>query len=114
MVENHGGRQPDDLRLSDRLTNCPHVATPKIMCSRSSRSPHDVERNGLMRVAAKAFHFEIAIPDIDRVTERGRRLRRTLKAEHALVDARRRAGRFLASIARSEAAQTDPAVNGLA
>jgi hypothetical protein len=39
----------------------------------------------LMRVAAKAFHFEIAKPGVDRVSQRGGRLRRTLKAEHALV-----------------------------
>jgi len=38
-----------------------------------------------MRVAAKAFDFEIAIPGIECVTERGRWLRRTLKTEHALV-----------------------------
>ena len=48
-------------------------------------SPHDVEGNGLMRVTAKAFHFEIAVPGIERVTERGRWLSRSLKAEHALV-----------------------------
>ena len=30
------------------------------MDRRCLRSPHDIERNGLMRVAAKAFHFEIA------------------------------------------------------
>ena len=39
----------------------------------------------MMRVTAKAFHFEIAVPGIERVTERGRWLRRSLKAEHALV-----------------------------
>ena len=61
-----------------------HVAF-KFMDRRCLRSPHDVEGNGLMRVAAKAFHFEIAAPRVDRVTQRGRRLRRTLKAEHALV-----------------------------
>ena len=38
-----------------------------------------------MGVAAKALHFEIAIPGIERVAERRRWLRRTLKAEHALV-----------------------------
>jgi hypothetical protein len=38
----------------------------------------------LMRVAAKAFHFEIAKLGVERVTQRGRRLRRPLKAEHAL------------------------------
>jgi hypothetical protein len=38
-----------------------------------------------MRVAAKAFHFEITKPGVDRVAQRRRWLRRTLKAEHALV-----------------------------
>ena len=38
-----------------------------------------------MRVAAKAFHFEITIARIERITERRRGLRRSLKAEHALV-----------------------------
>ena len=41
--------------------------------------------NGLVRVAAKAFHFEIAITRVEGIAERGRWLRRTLKAEHALV-----------------------------
>jgi hypothetical protein len=61
-----------------------HVAL-QLMDRRCLRSPHDVEGNGLMRVATKAFHFEIAEPGVDRVTQRGRWLRRTLKAEHALV-----------------------------
>ena len=39
---------------------------------RCLRSPHDVEGNGLMRAAAKAFDFEIAAPSIERVAERGR------------------------------------------
>jgi hypothetical protein len=38
-----------------------------------------------MRVAAKAFHFEIAEPGVDRIAQRRRWLCRTLKAEHALV-----------------------------
>ena len=37
----------------------------------------DVEGNGLMRVAAKAFHFEIAIARVESIAERGRWLRRT-------------------------------------
>jgi hypothetical protein len=49
------------------------------------RPAHDVEGNTLMRVAAQAFHLEIAKPGIDRIAQRGRWLRRTLKAEHALV-----------------------------
>ena len=40
------------------------------MDRRCLRSPHDVERNGLVRVAAKAFHFEIAKPGVDRVAQR--------------------------------------------
>jgi hypothetical protein len=40
---------------------------------------------GLMRVAAKAFHFEITKPGVDRVAQRRRWLRRPLNAEHALV-----------------------------
>jgi len=35
------------------------------MDPRCLRSPHDVERHGLMRVAAEAFHFEIAKPGVD-------------------------------------------------
>src|SRR4051812_14168926 len=61
-----------------------HIAF-QFMDWRCFRSPHDVEGNSLMRVAAEAFHFEIAIPGVDRVAERGRWLRRALKAEHAHV-----------------------------
>jgi hypothetical protein len=38
-----------------------------------------------MRVAAKAFHFEISIARIDRIAQRGLWLRWSLKAEHAFV-----------------------------
>ena len=38
-----------------------------------------------MRVAAEAFHFEIPVPSIERVTERGQWLRRSPKAKHALA-----------------------------
>src|SRR6476620_8401597 len=61
-----------------------HVAF-EFMDRRCLRSPHDVKGNGLVGVAAKAFHFEIAKPGFDRVAERRRWLRRTLKAEHALI-----------------------------
>ena len=61
-----------------------HVAF-EFMDRRCLRSPHDVERHGLVRVAAEAFYFEIAKPGVDGVAQRGRWLRRTLKAEHALV-----------------------------
>jgi hypothetical protein len=62
----------------------PHVAF-QFMDRRCLRSPHDVEGNGLMRVAAKAFDFEITIARIDRIAQRWGWLRRPLKAEHALV-----------------------------
>jgi hypothetical protein len=67
-------------------------------------------------VAAQAFHFEIAVPGVDRVTERGRRLGRSLKAEHALVPCL--AGQtigFLAGFCRPLCRCPDrSAVNGLA
>ena len=39
------------------------------------RPPHDVERNGLVRVAAEASDFEVAVPSIECVAQRGRWLR---------------------------------------
>jgi hypothetical protein len=86
-----------------------HVAF-EFMDRRCLLSPHDVEGNGLMRVAAKTFHFEIAKPGVDRVPQRRRWLRRTPKAEHALVPRldREPVG-FLARFRRplSAAARTD-------
>jgi hypothetical protein len=41
-----------------------------------------------MRAAAKAFHFEIAVPGVYRIAQRGRRLRRSLKTEHPLIPRR--------------------------
>ena len=55
------------------------------MDRRCLRSPHDVEGNGLVGVAAQATDFEIEITGVDRVTQRGRWLCRSLKTEHALV-----------------------------
>jgi hypothetical protein len=52
---------------------------------RRLRSPHDVERDGLMRVAAKALHFEIAIPGIEGIAQCRQWLRWTLEAEHPLI-----------------------------
>ena len=46
----------------------PHVAF-QFMDRRCFRSPHDVEGNGLMRVAAEALYFEIAVPGIERVAQ---------------------------------------------
>jgi hypothetical protein len=75
------------------------------MDRRCLRSPHDVEGNGLVGVAAQAFHFEIAVPGIEGAAQRGRWLRRTLKAEHALVP--RLAASLRVSAARSAAALID-------
>ena len=61
-----------------------HVAF-EFMDRRYLRSPRDVEGNGPVSVAAKATDFEIAEPGVDRIAQRRRWLRRTLKAEHALV-----------------------------
>jgi len=47
--------------------------------------PHDIQSDRLMRVAAKAFDFEVEISSVERVTERRRGLGRSLKAEHPLV-----------------------------
>jgi len=49
------------------------------------RSAHDVEGNGLVRVAAEAADFEIAVSGIERIAQRRGWLRRSLKPEHALI-----------------------------
>src|SRR5258705_1406857 len=54
-----------------------HVAF-EFMDRRRLRSPNNVEGNSLIRVAAKAFHFEITKPGLQCLTQRGRWLRRTL------------------------------------
>ena len=65
-----------------RAVLAPHVAFEFVDRCRLW-SPRDVERDGLVRTAAKAFDFEIAKPGVDRIAQR--RLRRSLKAKHALV-----------------------------
>jgi len=47
--------------------------------------PHDIQRDRLMRVASKAFDFEIEITSVEGVAEGRGGLSRSLKAEHALV-----------------------------
>ena len=65
---------------------------------RRLRSSRDVESNGLVRVTAKAFHFEIAVTRVERIAERGRWLRRSLKAENALIPSL--AGQTVGGLAR--------------
>src|SRR6516225_6561942 len=61
-----------------------HIAL-QLMDRRCLRSAHDVEGDGLVGVAAEAAHFEILVSGIERVAQRWRWLRRTLKGEHALI-----------------------------
>lgn len=70
--------------LKSRTILAPHVAL-QLVDRRRLWPPDDVQRNGLVRVAPQAFDFKIAKAGIDRVTQRGRWLRRPLKAEHAFV-----------------------------
>jgi hypothetical protein len=77
---------------------------------RRFRSAHDVERDRLMRVAAKALHFEIEVTGVERIAERRGRLRGSLEAKHAFIP--RFAGEPIASLrasaARSADARTEP------
>jgi hypothetical protein len=85
-----------------------HVAL-QLMNRRALRSPHDVERDGLVRVAAEASDFETAVARIDRAAQRRRWLgwppkpsMRLFHASHA-----NRSACLRASAARSAAARTD-------
>jgi hypothetical protein len=55
------------------------------MDRRRLRPPDDVQRNGLMGIAAQTFDFEIEVTGIECIAQRRGRLRRSLKAEHTLV-----------------------------
>src|SRR5438128_1020640 len=76
-----------------RVSLAPHVAFG-FMDRRCLRSPHDVEGNRLVRVAAEAADCKIAVSGIECVAQCRRWLRRTLEAEHALVPRIRRACRL--------------------
>jgi hypothetical protein len=80
-----------------RAILAPHVAL-QLVNRRRLRPPHDVERDGLVRVAAKALHLEIRVPGVERVTERGRWLRRSLEGQHSLLP--RLAGQPVGLLAR--------------
>src|SRR5271166_2357289 len=67
-----------------RAVLAPHVAL-QLVDRRCLRSPHDVEGNGLVRVAAKATDLKIEVARIEGVTQRWRRLSRALEGEHALI-----------------------------
>src|SRR6476661_2432943 len=67
-----------------RAVPTPHVWL-KFVDRRGLRSPDVVQGNSLVRVAAKASDFEIAVTSIEGVAQRRRWLRRTAITEHALV-----------------------------
>jgi hypothetical protein len=59
------GRPPEP-----RAVLAPHVAL-QLMDRRGLRSVHDVKRHRLVRVATKAFHFEIEVTSIEGVANAG-------------------------------------------
>ena len=65
-----------------RAVFAPHVAL-QLVDRRRLRTSHNIESDRLMGVAAEAANLEVGIPRIERVTERGRRLRGTLEGKHA-------------------------------
>jgi len=83
---------------------------------RRLRSPHDVEGNRLMRVAAETTNLKIAVSRVKRVAQRRRWLRWTLERQHPLV--RRFAGQavgLLASLCSARSRRPNRcAVDGLA
>jgi hypothetical protein len=78
--------------------------------------PHDVERHGLMCIAAEASDFEISVTSIQGITQGGRWLGRSLVAKHARIP--RLAGKavgFLARLGGALSRRPDrTAVNGFA
>ena len=57
------------------------------MDRRRLRPPHDVERDGLMRVAAETADLKVGVARFERVAECRRRLAGHLEATTRLVDA---------------------------
>ena len=55
--------------LKPRAILAPHVA-PQFMDWRSLRSTDYIQRHGLMRAAAQAFHFEIKVAGVECVAQR--------------------------------------------
>jgi hypothetical protein len=91
-----------------RVVFAAHVAL-RLVDRRFLGAAHDVERDGLVRIATKAANLKVAAPGIERIAERRRRLRRTLERQLRLVHASqvRRLACLRASAARSAVARTD-------
>jgi hypothetical protein len=92
-----------------RTVLAPHVSL-QLMDWRRLRPTNDIQRDGLMHIAAEALHFEIEVTGVERIAERRGRLRRSKKAEDAFIPrfaGKRRSASLRASVARSTAARTD-------
>ena len=86
-----------------------HVAF-QFMNRRGLWSPHDVQRYGLVGVAAKAADFEISEASVESITERWRRLRRSFVTKHPLIPCfTGKAVGFLAGLPGPFSRRPDPA-----
>ena len=72
------------IALLARAILAAHVAL-QFMDRRPLRSPDNIERDGLMGLAAEALHFEVAVAGVERIAEGRGRLCRSLEGEHAGV-----------------------------
>jgi hypothetical protein len=86
-----------DLRVP-----CSACNAPKFVNGRCLRSAHDVQRYGLMGIAAKAADLKVEISRVQSVAEAGRWLSRSFETEHALVPGdTRQTVSFLPSLGRA-------------
>jgi hypothetical protein len=71
-------------RITTKLRTilAPHIAF-QLVDWRSLWTTNNVQRHGLMSVAAETFDFKIEISGVKRVAERRRRLGRTSVGEHS-------------------------------
>jgi hypothetical protein len=84
-------------------------STTRWLRRRRLRPPDDVQRDGLVGVAAETFDFEVMVAGVERIAEGRGRLRWTLVAQHALVQAThaKRSASLRASLARSAEARIE-------
>lgn len=74
------------IRITPQLRAilAPHVAL-QLVNRRRLWPAHDVESDGLIGVATETSDFEVMVTRIEGITQRGRRLRRSLEGEHPLI-----------------------------
>jgi hypothetical protein len=80
-----------------RAILAPHVPL-QFVDGRCLRPPHDVQRHGLVCIAAEASDFKVAMAGVQGVTEGRGRLRRTFVSEHTLIPSN--TGEFVGFLAR--------------